>query len=295
MVKPLHRVTFNWGEQRSIDIEWIKGKGAPLNEIIPYPAISYAEVEIQQDEFSRNGIPAICYRENNAVLFESFQLRENTEYLIDITIPTTKNEAIIKIEHNPGWPFLERIAKVFEADPPRRWRENPKGTLTISGRLRIRNHAGILDFNTDYGTNLLAEVVCKKFNYLDEFQALLSDVAEEFTELLLKYDSPVSLDFDLGGESKSLDSALIFQFRYIMRGDNLPLSVNEIVTRFHTSLVNKKTLQPISQVEEFDIDVYVDNLELSDLSKGGPLASLFHGYTPSEMYATEITENYDTQ
>jgi len=46
--------------------------------------------------------------------------------------------------HN--WPFTERLATVLMADPVRRWRAN-SNAVTVSGQLRLRNHAGILDLS----------------------------------------------------------------------------------------------------------------------------------------------------
>jgi hypothetical protein len=47
--------------------------------------------------------------------------------------------------------------------------------VVITGQLRLRNHAGILDLNTETGAVLRAEVVCGKIDYLREFQTLLND------------------------------------------------------------------------------------------------------------------------
>jgi hypothetical protein len=162
---PLHRVRFTWGPDRQIEIEWVRGRGATGALPTEEPAFSLLELETEPDEFALRGIPAICWRDDAPALFERFQLRENTEYFIDITLPLSKADAEAQLNQSRAWPFADRLVSVFLADPPRRWRQTPEGHAIISGRLRLKNHAGILDLRTEYGTPPVAEVVCRKINF----------------------------------------------------------------------------------------------------------------------------------
>jgi predicted component of viral defense system (DUF524 family) len=293
MLNPLHRVRFSWNTDRHIEIEWVKGRGVPEPELGSTP-FSFAEREGEPDQFALNGVPAICWRNDIAPLFEPFQLRENTEYFLDIALPITRAEAENRAKGNPAWPFNDRLASTFRADPPRRWRESAAGTIVVSGQLRLKNHAGILDLNTDFDTPLMAEVVCRKIDYLTEFKALLDEVSDELAELLLQYDSPLSFSFNLSDLGSESDAALLFQMRHIMSPQNLPVAVDEVLSRFHSRLTDRLVVEPIGSVQEPQIDALVDELDVSVLDRGGPLARLFRGYTPREVAVAESDDTVDT-
>ena len=69
---------------------------------------------------------------------------------------------------------------------------------------------------------------------LREFQTLLNEVAEFLAELLLQYDSPVSVAFDLTDARSASMAAVLFQMRYVMAEDNLPLAVEEMLSQVHS-------------------------------------------------------------
>ncbi len=291
---PLHRVRFAWSPDRQIEIEWAKGRGAPALLPLGGEAFSLLERETEPDEFTLRGIPAICWRDDVAPLFERFQLRENTEYFVDVTLPIGKQEAVTRSAEGKAWPFADRLASVFVPDPPRRWAETHDGHVVVRGQLRLKNHAGILDLRTEFGTPLVAEVVCRKINYLSEFQTLLNEVAEQLAELLLQYDSPLSFAFDIGDVRSESEAALLFQMRHIMSPQNLPVAVDEILTSFHARLVERLMTQPLSEVQEPQIEPLIDELDVSMMERGGPLARLFKGFTPRELTVAESHETIDT-
>jgi hypothetical protein len=125
---PLHRVRFRWGTDREIEIEAARGRGRGSEPLVGAPALALAEEEAEPDDFAVRGIPAICWRDETPPLFQPFQLRENTDYFIDVTLPVSKVEAEVEARRGRAWPFGERLSMVFNADPPRRWRE----TLTAA-------------------------------------------------------------------------------------------------------------------------------------------------------------------
>lgn len=165
----------------------------------------------------------------------------------------------------------------------------------MTGQLRLRSHAGILDLGTELGGNLRAEVVCRKLKYFEEFKALLDSLAEKATELLLAYDTPVSLSFALSHEQARNDAALHFLMRYVMSPGQLPAAVTEILRMPHSRLIEKLEVKPIEDIEEGQADLIVDHLDFSSLIQGGPLARFFGGYTPRELPQQEMFESYDTQ
>ncbi|MDZ4099354.1 MAG: DUF2357 domain-containing protein [Methylophilaceae bacterium] len=294
MVIPLHRIRFSWGPRTHLDIEWSKGRGQGISLLSEVPNVSLAEQEVEPDEYASRGIPPICWRASAPVLFERFQLREDTEYLVDVTVPRTVAELLRDTPCHKGWPFRERLATVFRADPPRRWRSNDDGSTTISGLLRLRSHAGILDLSIGTDAPLVAEVVCRKIGYLDEFRALLDEVAEEYSELLLQYDSPVSASFNLSDVTPQTEAALLFQLRHTMAEKNLPVALDEIRRSFHSRLDQWKATEEIGSVQEPDITAFIEEFEASVVVKGGPLADLFRGYSPREFPVIGTRETSDT-
>jgi hypothetical protein len=221
-------------------------------------------------------------------------LRENTEYLVDTTLPRGIADLQQGASYPKGWPFGERLATVFRIDPPRRWRDNAAGSMTISGLLRLRGHAGILDLSLGHEAPLIAEVVCRKLGYLDEFRALLDEVAEEFSEFLLQYDSPVSASFNLSDLTPETEAALPFPMRHIMTDRNLPVALDEIRRSFHSRLDQWRGTEDIDAVQEPDVAAFIEELDESVLVEGSPYARLFHGYSPRQFPVIEARETADT-
>lgn len=80
------------------------------------------------------------------------------------------------------------MANAFNPEPARRWRqENGAHKTIVTGQLRLRSHAGVLDLGTEFGGGIRAEVACRKLKYFEEFKELLDSLAEKAAELLLSY------------------------------------------------------------------------------------------------------------
>ncbi|MFL6305874.1 MAG: DUF2357 domain-containing protein [Candidatus Sulfotelmatobacter sp.] len=294
MAVPLHRIRLSWPPSTHIDIEWAKGQGAALPGFAPVPTVTLGERELAPDDDAARGVPAICWRDDTPVLFERLHLRENTDYFIDVTLPIPKAEAERQAREKPAWPFSERLRAVFKPDPARRWKQPDLGSVVVTGQIRLRNHAGILDLSTETGAMLRAEVVCRKIDYLHEFQTLLTEVAEFLAELLLQYDSPVSVAFDLTDARRASLPAMLFQMRYVMAAENLPLAIEELLSQTHTALLTEIKMCDTAEVEEPSVEALVDDLDVSVFDEGGPLAGLFRGYTPRAMPVAEVVEITDT-
>jgi hypothetical protein len=290
----LHRVKFSWGPHTQLELEWSKGHGKGLEIPPEIQFLSFAEEELDGDDFALRGIPAIAWRDETPVLFERFQLREDTEYYVDVTLPDEVIQTSPSVDKSKSWPFPDRLAPVFRADPPRRWRSNSNGTTTISGLLRLRSHAGILDLSLGKNAPLVAEVACRKIGYFEEFKALLDDVAEEFSELLLQYDSPVSASFNLSDTTPESEAALMFQLRNIMADKNLPTALDELKGSFHSRLIQSRSTEDISSVQEPDFACFIEEFDPSIVNRGGPLAGIFRGYTPREFPVVVSRDTTDT-
>lgn len=293
----LHRAKFDLGHGVTVDIEAAIGQGRAVAISWPAGALVGAEEEVEAASVASGGIFPMCWRESGH-LFEPFQLREDTDYFVDVTVPVPLAEAAERSKGNPAWPFQPRLANIFKRDPVRRWRENGVAgakSATVTGQIRLRSHAGVVSFANEFGGSLLAEVACRKLKYFDEFQALLDSLAEKAAELLLSYDSPVSLSFGASEDLATDDSALYFLLRHVMSPSNLPAAIEEIVAMPHVVLVERLLSSPIDEMEEASPDLIVDGLDGAEFAARGPLSRLFRGFTPQFLPQREEFESKDTQ
>ena len=194
-----------------------------------------------------------------------------------------------------GWPFGPRLANTFTADPSRRWRQHDNGLITIPGKLSLRDQAGLLDLTFGQSNQFRAEVVCKKLSYMEEFRALLNAVAEEMAELLLQYDSPTSSLFDASEVRIESNAALMFLMRYIMSEPNLPTALDEIKRSFHKLLRAERKQDALSSADGSELSDALSDLPSSNFSRGGPLAGLFRGFTPTDFSTSEYAEDANTR
>lgn len=120
------------------------------------------------------------------------------------------------------------------------------------------------------------------------------ELAEKAAELLLAYDTPVSLAFDISSEQADSDSALHFLMRHVMSAAHLPLAATEILANPHVRLIERLGVVSIEEIAEGHADLIADHLDVSVLGDGGPLARFFGGYTPRELPQREMIESHDT-
>lgn len=290
---PLHRARFDLGAGCWIDIETDLGEGKQLAEgAIQSAALISAEEEVKANEVLSGGIPPMCWRDAGE-LFEKFQLREDTDYFVDVATPLPMGEAIQQIQANPAWPFEARLTTTFTREPYRRWRlEN--GRTVITGQIRLRSHAGVLNLSPVFGGELRAEVACRKLRYFEEFKCLLDELAAKAAELLLSYDSPVSLNFQASDVLAKNEAALHFLMRHVMAKPRLPTSIEEIVEQPHARLVERVEPTAIEEILEAEPELVADGLDYAELRAGGPLARFFRGFTPASLPQRESHESRDT-
>lgn len=292
----LHRAQFDLGSGVQLEIEATVGRGRPLATALEAPGLVAAEEEADAVQLSSDGVPPMCWRQGGE-LFEPFQLREDTDYFVDVTIPLPLAEAARRATEHPAWPFGLRLAGAFTREPVKRWREieqSGRRHTVLTGQFRLRSHAGVLDLGTALGGSLRAEVVCRKLRYFDEFKALIDSLAEKATELLLAYDTPASLSFGLSQEQAQNDSALHFLMRYVMSPGQLPAASAEVLRGPHSRLIERLEVEPIEEIEEGQADLIIDHLDVSSLGQDGPLARFFGGCTPRELPQRKIFESHDT-
>ena len=64
-------------------------------------------------------------------------------------------------------------------------------------------------------------------------------------------------------------AAVLFQMRYVMAEDNLPLAIEEVLSQVHAMLVTETSMRGIAEVEEPSVEALVDDSLDVSLIEGG--------------------------
>lgn len=292
MLNPIsmHRLLFDWQADRRIEIECVKGAGSATLEQSPQSNAAFSRA-MELDKYALSGVPAMTWSADPEGYFEPFQLREQTSYFIDVTLPRQAFDAAGDQTEAETWPFSPALSLVFRREPRRRWRVGDE-TVTIGGELRLLSHAGVLDLTTEFTGTLRAEVVPRKIRYRTELRALLNDLAKELTELMLRVESPVTLGLSTNAATDATAASLHFQLRHLLAPENLPAAVDEILGRFHTQLTTTRALQPLAASADIDSTAEIDVID-STWVRQGPLGRLFRGHTPLELSTAQTIDKVD--
>ena len=278
----LHQAVFDLGAGAELLISCALGRGRP---VLPYwttTQLVSAEEELDIGVVASGGIFPMCWRESGA-LFESFQLREDTEYDVDVTVPLDLAEAERRSATSSSWPFDSRLASAFRRSPVRRWKQVVHAGQTktvVTGQLTLRSFAGVLEFSTEFSKPLRAEVVCRKLSYFDDFKGLLEGLAEHLAEILFKFESPVFVEYESTSRIAENDAAQLFMMRYLMSDARLPSAIAEILHDPHEVLATHIDDIPIEEIVDVDAEQIIDGMDFSQVGSGGPLARFFRGSTP---------------
>ena len=288
-MQQFHCLRFAFGDSWSLELEYAGGTEGPE---LPPPEHPYVVACSAEEAPDASLIPAISWRGTEERLFEPIQLRENTEYLIDITIPISRDEATTAWKVRRSWPLPSRLHRYYETDPPKRW-SSSGAHLRLAGRLNFSNRVGLADLGLPGCPRLLVEVVCSKLQYFDDYRSLLDEIAEESVNLLLSLDAPTIAR--LSGSARSAPDLLsaVFTVRHLMRDQRLGGAVERIMSDPHTALVTEESIVPLDRARSMTApgaayDGY------SHWRKGGPLGRLFGGYTPYQVPESHRYETVDT-
>lgn len=284
------RVVFDWRDGRMLDIEVEEGAVGP--EVAAPPRADAAKAFEPISPTPATEIQALCWRDEES-LFEPLQLREQTDYLLDITVPASRDEAEERCRTSATWPLVERLEKFFHRDPPKRWHTS-ETSVRITGRLNFRSHVGIADLRIDGRDPLLVEVVPRKLAYHSDFVALLTQVSAEFAALLLQIDAGTAARFGIGSPEHVDPRALLFHLRRLMLSDELPQAVEHVLESGARQVRTAHELVDPSQVESIDPNPIVLAGAEARWQPGGPLARLFRGRTPLSLSEVRRFETGDT-
>lgn len=293
MVQALHRIRFEWlASGHSLEIEWARGRAGDQVAAPNFPGLVSCEEEVQPDTVSRLGVPAICWR-GDENLFEPLQLREDAEYLVDIVLPLSRSECEAKWQEDPTWPLRPRLRRYYRTEPPKRWASEGGGTR-LTGRLSFGSHVGVADLSLPNLPPLVLEVACTKIGYFDDFRSLLDAIADEMTELLLQVDAPTFSRFDYSEFTRRNPLLLLFHLRKILSDDWLPSAVETILRSPQSTVTTERRITPIAAAQHSAPDLVAAEVGQHALRPGGPLASLFNGFTPETLPESLSMETWDT-
>jgi predicted component of viral defense system (DUF524 family) len=291
-MRTFHRLKFSWESAVRLEIECARGSEGALVQPPEVPYLIEVTEENQPDRHAQRGIPAICWRETSQTLFEPLQLRENTEYLIDVTFQTSVAEAEALWREDNSWP-LRTLGNAYHSEPPKRWLKNGNW-LTVTGRLNFGSYVGIAEVCAPNVRPVSFEVACTKMGSFDDFRALLESIAEEYAGLLLEIESPTFSLFSLTEASGPGLLTFLFLLRHIMDESALPSAIENILFSMRSRIHTKTNLKLLGRIREpLEGDVF-QRLRTDELQRGGPLASMFGGYTPNRLIETTKFETFDT-
>jgi predicted component of viral defense system (DUF524 family) len=125
-----------------------------------------------------------------------------------------------------------------------------------SGELKVVNYLGILPFTIRRGSDeqpMALSVVSKKLSDEKDFERMTSDVARECDQLLMDWNTPVTVPFSSDAEQKQ--KILLEQFMYLRselgRG-RLEQWMESVRRRPHTALIRRSAWRPAELVRSTD-------------------------------------------
>lgn len=295
-MKLYHSIELHWADTRAILIEWSSGKAGNKTTapIIPGTSFVGCTEEIKPDRITAaSGIPAICWRDEEDHLFEQMQLRENTDYYVDVTVPVSLEEALNRASTGEWWPFTERLSGVFKRAPHRYWKEKD-GKTTLVGRLNFGSHVGIADLTIVGGRRFLAEVVCTKLGYFEDYRELLRDISDKVSTLLMQVDTATAVRFRQSPSVNDEPLVYLFHLRRLMAPGSLPLAVESVLRNPHRLLKRQSELVSPELLRNPSPKAFLNNYPRLDFSRGGPLERLFRGFSPRQVPEEAENETPDT-
>jgi uncharacterized protein len=293
MIEALHRIICDWGNGYRLELESAVGESGPSVELQAHPFLTQAEREASPDPFTSVGVPAIALRPEADALFEPLQLREETEYLVDVTVPLPRDLAIDRRSTAAAWPLSPSLQGVFRSDPPKRWRD-VRGGVVITGSINFGSRVGIANLAPEGRPPVRFEIVPRKLGYFDDFKALLEEVAQELTALLIEVDSASTIALRGDDQASADPAARLFHYRALMDSRSLPVAIEAIVARPHIRVMRDITFDRVDAATDTDTELYASHLRTDDLVEGGPLSRMFHGYSPTSLPRRKSNVSFDT-
>jgi predicted component of viral defense system (DUF524 family) len=296
---PLRRLRCVWPGGISIDVQVREEQLAPTGPTFsPTPIV----VEAEPAQVPTGVTPPLAWEEDPAGFFEPLRLREDTDYFLELQLPGPKALAAKRMEvcrsGGQPWPFRNaHVNNVVKLLPAKTWQDIVDGSRPMTRLFATANFGsfvGVVDLSLDAGGALRAEVASRKIEYFHDFKTLLTEVAEETVDLLLQVGSVANLRFATSGADQARPAVILFHVRRLMDADRLPAAVEDIVAEPHSQLVVEDELRQPAVASSVDLTGLAARGAQLPFIKGGPLAGLFHGWTPELLPVRFKRDSVDT-
>lgn len=175
-------------------------------------------------------------------------------------------------------------------------------TTTSSGLIEPGNYVGLLKLTLvnkeeKEVSSTYIDVKSEKVNYLTEYQAMLGDITDVCTDLLMQLDSPVEQSYNPDGTE---DEATLVQRLYFLKSlvanEEFKDSVHRVITQPNTRWMEElreKPLSSCSRMGRFEMRQVASAGRRQKVPKGHPLESL--GSLPEVICVRDKRDSVDTQ
>ena len=250
-----------------------------------------------RDDLCRDVTPPLWIAESEVGLFEPVRLREQTEYDFTVTVMGTETSIKQSRTSNPVYPFrAEKLSACLSFNGEDACATLPDGRYRLTGRLNFGGYAGKADLSlvSDFGIELLVDVVSTKIGYETEFQRLLEQLADIHAELILNMDGATEVALATDPANVATDQMQVFHLRRLFQDSVLPQSLAAILSQPHFRYNARQRNDPIAFVTDPDMLTITSNFSECLWNGGGPLERVFRGFTPEFLPTHAVEKSYDT-
>ena len=294
-MKNLHRVELEWFDGSRCELEAYGTSADPSGSFVVHEEGRVIRCTPATGVGSEN--TRLAFQSDPAGLFEPLRLFENIEYLVSLRIAGSVAGNAPSAKAGRLWPFSnERLASVVRLMPPRYWADldvDGRPFTAINGTINFGSFVGVADLGF-IGKELRTEVASSKIDYFDEFRALLSRVAEDLVELLFEVDSVSGFKFATAEQGEASPATTLFHLRRVMQPDALPAAVESIINAPHTMLTEIDQERPPALAASVEPEALAAIAARLPYVRGGPLGSVFRGYSPTALIETTRRDTFDT-
>ena len=287
---PLSRIAFEFPAAGTLAIE-----PRPAPPSVGPIALAYGRVTEAFEASVTGGelVPALAWKEDPSGLFAPLRLREDAEYFVAVRVADDMAAARAAAAVNPSWPFRSSsLGSVLTLLPASTWRFEGAGT-TVFGSLRFASTVGVVDLGVTHGEAFPAEVVAAKLEYESEFARMVSDVADEASDLVFELERATGSPAATDPSAAASNAALMFHLRRLMGEDQLPPAFEEIIRDPYSKLVSEEHRPPTAAARDPDLPAVAMKAAQLPYAPGGPLRELFYGRTPERLIERRRYDSVD--
>lgn len=243
------------------------------------------------------------YTYNNLEI-ELSVVSEETDLYVDIN----SNECPIRIFQNKEYWFTLQNSiydefNLFKSDKFDLFKSiffNNKGVISrgsFKGIFNANNYVGNLNLDAVNIIENIIEVESNKINYKEDFSYLLEQISDFFIDLISRSSSFLESRFSksdiISNDNKNYYSTFAF-IKNMLRQENIPTWIEYIEKNVHSKLESYKEGEFIWEVDDLDIDDYIDALmdESNNVKYSHPTKGNMN--IPLKVLSTKYIDSIDT-